>query len=348
MSRDQTPKPPATSALFERAGHFRALLETIPQQVWTATPDGNLDYVNKRVISYFGLSSEEIIGSGWTNVVHPDDLPITLQHWGHSLETGENYETNFRLLGADGVYRWHFVMAAPLRDANGEIIQWVGTSTDISQHKEVEVALAVSEAHLAAAQARAHIGSWELDLNTGKGSASSEWFEIVGHNPNLPMPSLEEFIASVHPDDQLRFATENARLMTGQGETQMDFRLVMPDGSYRWIDARVKVIADEQGHPQRLVGTTQDITARKLTEEALLESEASLAAAQARAKMGSWRRDLNTGEATWSGEMYRIFGRDPASKPPSFRSFMHAVHPDDRHTSWSTMNVLSAKATATK
>ena len=252
---------------------FNQLIATIPQQVWTAQPDGSLDFVNQQVIEYFGLSYETMLGTGWVDIVHPDDMHETIIRWAKSLATGQDYENDFRLRRADGMYRWHIARASALMDADGNIQQWVGTSTDITQLKETEAALAISEAHLADAQARALIGSWELDLTTRKGSASAEWFQIMGRDPALPVPSIEEFMASVHPLDQEAMRAHHQRAQGHKNGSQYDFRLILPNGDIRWIEARSLTVFDADGIPRRMVGTSQDITERKQTELALNASE---------------------------------------------------------------------------
>src|SRR5581483_3672142 len=87
--------------------HYRTLAATIPQQVWTATADGALDFVNERAVEYFGRPAAQVIGDGWQTVVHPDDLPGVMERWGRSLQTGKGYEVEFRLRRRDGIYRWH-------------------------------------------------------------------------------------------------------------------------------------------------------------------------------------------------------------------------------------------------
>jgi diguanylate cyclase (GGDEF)-like protein/PAS domain S-box-containing protein len=252
---------------------FHRLIANIPQQVWTALPDGSLDYVNQQVTDYFGRSFDAMLGTGWIEIVHPDDLHEALLRWTKSLATGDDYETDFRLRRADGCYRWHIARASAIVDDEGNIIQWIGTSTDITSRKEAEAALALSESHLAAAQARALIGSWELDLVGGNTSASAEWFHIMGRDPALGVPSFEEFMASVHPKDLPGLLEHHTRGMREANSNQYDFRMTMPDGSTRWIEARSITIFDENDQPIRMVGTAQNITERKQAELALNSSE---------------------------------------------------------------------------
>lgn len=116
----------------------RFLAEAIPQQIWTAMADGRLDFVNARVIDYFGESERRIIGEGWQAFVHPDDLPACLERWRACTRTGETYEVEFRLRRNNGEYRWHLARAVPMRDASGRVTKWFGTNTDVDDVKRAQ------------------------------------------------------------------------------------------------------------------------------------------------------------------------------------------------------------------
>ena len=133
-------------ALQESEARFRMMAETIPVQVWTARPDGLLDYVTQRTAKFFGVSQHELLGDQWASRVHPDDIERTVACWKRSLETGELYETEFRLLSRDGEYRWHLVRAEAMVDEAGNITEWFGCTADIEEHKRLEAALDVAAA----------------------------------------------------------------------------------------------------------------------------------------------------------------------------------------------------------
>ena len=123
----------------ESEERYRFLAEAQPDQIWTATPHGELDYVNQRVLDYFEVDFADIVRDGWTSVVHPDDLPRTRERWQRSLDTGVPYENEVRLRrGADGAYRWHLTRALPMRDRADTIVKWFGSHTDIDDQKRVE------------------------------------------------------------------------------------------------------------------------------------------------------------------------------------------------------------------
>jgi two-component system sensor histidine kinase/response regulator len=126
----------------QSAHRYRFLADAMPQIVWTAKPDGNLDYYNERWFDYTGMTIEQTKDWGWKHVLHPDDLQHCIELWTKSFTTGCDYEVEYRFKRAsDGVYRWHLGRAFQLRNQKGEIIQWVGTCTDIDDQKRVRYEL---------------------------------------------------------------------------------------------------------------------------------------------------------------------------------------------------------------
>lgn len=118
---------------------YRFLGETIPQIVWTANPDGYVEYCNSRWYDYTGITPEQTLGWGWESVLHPDDVPKCKELWSQAVETGNRYQIEYRFKRAsDGQYRWHLGRALPMRNKEGDIVHWFGTCTDIDDQKRVE------------------------------------------------------------------------------------------------------------------------------------------------------------------------------------------------------------------
>ncbi len=125
----------------ESRQRFQMLSEAIPQMVWTAAPDGQVDYYNHQWYAYTGLDFAQSRGQGWVQVIHPQDLVNLQFHWSESLRTTQPYQIEARMRRADGVYRWFLIRALPLQDEAGNVKQWLGTDTDIQDRKEVEETL---------------------------------------------------------------------------------------------------------------------------------------------------------------------------------------------------------------
>ena len=123
-------------ALQESEERYRFLAENIPVQIWTALPDGRLDYVTEQTARSFGFSAERLLDEGWQNVVHPEDLTLAITRWTQALKTGEPYEVEFRLKLAGGSYAYHLARAVAQRSESGDIVRWFGTNTNIDEQRE--------------------------------------------------------------------------------------------------------------------------------------------------------------------------------------------------------------------
>jgi PAS domain S-box-containing protein len=136
--RDITDRKYAERAAKEGTERFRFLAESMPQMVFTAKPNGDVDYFNQQWSAFTGFSFEEIKDWRWTRFIHPDDLAETVKLWSHSLRTGEPFEFQHRFRRADGIHRWHLSRACPMRDAAGTITMWISSNTDIDDQKRTE------------------------------------------------------------------------------------------------------------------------------------------------------------------------------------------------------------------
>jgi len=117
---------------------LRLVIDSIPEQVWSALPDGSVDFLNQRWQEYTGFSLEEGLGLGARLTIHPEDLPSVLEEWKKSVASGGVFEREARVRRANGQYRWFFMRGVPLRDHSGNIIKWYGTSVDIEDRKQAE------------------------------------------------------------------------------------------------------------------------------------------------------------------------------------------------------------------
>ena len=196
IHEDITEQVQAETALRENEARFRFLADSMPQIVWTAKPDGNLDYYNERWCDYTGMSAEETKDWGWKPVLHPDDVDNCVLCWTNSFQTGADYEVEYRFKRAeDGAYRWHLGRAKPMRDADGTIVKWFGTCTDIDDYKKTQATLEEIQEELEVrvlkrtAELAAQTEELEKsrDLAQASAQSKSEFLANMSHEIRTPM-----------------------------------------------------------------------------------------------------------------------------------------------------------------
>ena len=316
----------------EAEDRIRLIIDTVPAQLWTETPEGVVDFVNRRWIDYTGMTLDHAVGSGWNRMVHPDDIERVLSKWRVLVAEGMPREIESRLRRSDGTYRWFLSRCYPLVDRSGHIQGWYGIDTDIHDLKVAEETLRRSEGYLAEAQRLSHTGSWARDAaNDEMTYSSEEFFRVVGFDPHDGPPRFEMFLERVHPEDQakVRGIVEKARLE--KAEYELDYRVIHPGGEIRDVHVMGHPVLSPSGDIDEFVGTVMDITERKRAEGALRRSEAYLAEAQRLTHTGSWAYNIAAKDLIHSSEEHsRLFGFDPERGVPSFEELIHRIHPEDR------------------
>jgi PAS domain S-box-containing protein len=247
-------------------------------------PDGHLDYVNKGWLDYFGFSLEtaldradvmnisipskdDMYGSDWQPVIHPQDLSEFTDHWKSILMSGIPEEHEARVRRFDGVYRWHLFRAVPLFDEAGKIVKWYASAFDIEDRKRAEKALRQSESHLAEAQRLAHTGSWVWSVPERDALyLSDEWYRIYGFDPEEGMPTWEERLQRIHPEDRAEWEGTFDRAVVGKSEYEVEFRVLLPDGTVKYIHAVGHPVLNTAGDLVQFVGSSMDISDRKRAE----------------------------------------------------------------------------------
>ena len=161
ISFDITDRKNAEALVRASEAEFRTFAQAMLNQVWAATPDGQLDWFNEQAFQYAGLTFDDLAGEKWAAIVHPEDIANAAAAWAAALKSGEKYETEFRLRRADGTYRWHIARAVAIRDEGGAIIRWIGTNTDIDEQKRIGAALQIANETLERRVRRTHRRSGE-------------------------------------------------------------------------------------------------------------------------------------------------------------------------------------------
>ncbi len=169
----------AAHAVAESAERFRLLSEVVSLQVWTAEPDGQLDFANAECLEYFGVGADEVLGNAWTQFVHPEDLPRAARAWEKSITSGAHYEVEFRLRAAGGNYRWFLVRAEAMRGQGDQVEKWFGTNTDVDDLK--------------VAQAEAERAS----------RAKDNFLAVLSHELRTPLTPVLMTASALHQDERL-------------------------------------------------------------------------------------------------------------------------------------------------
>jgi len=249
------------------------VVDTLPGLVWTALPDGNVDFLNRYWCEYTGLGVDAAHGSGWQTAIHPEDLPGLLERWRSILASGEPSRMEARLRRFDGEYRWFDFLTRPLVDASGQIVKWCGVIADIEDHRRSEQALRVREEHYRS------IADSIPALITFMSPASA--IESVNrHVLEYFGATLEELKSwtvghAVHRDDRSAvIAAWRQAVDTGE-PFEIERRLRRADGVYRWFHVRALPLKDAHDRVARWYLFETDIDDRK-QGDALLAGEKRL------------------------------------------------------------------------
>lgn len=235
---------------------YRFLADAIPHKVWTSGPDGKATYYNQGWYDYTGIKSFSELRRNIWDLLHPDDRAIAEIEYPDALQTGSEKELEQRFLRHDGMYRWHLTRFRPHRNEQGDIVVWVGTSTDIHELKLAQKALQASEAQFKALTFYNSLPIWQMDAHgkiifvndAWRAWAGAETGEVLEINP----------LGRIHPDDREKLRQEFAALFSKRLPMQLKLRYFNAEkGGYRWIldNAHPVFNPDFDGY----IGTMTDI-----------------------------------------------------------------------------------------
>lgn len=264
---------------FQVEAAYRALLELTPQIIWIADRTGRTTYVNRYWFEYTGQTFEQARHRGWLEIVHPDDRKRIAASWVVAVETQSQYEEILRYRGKDGEYRWYLSRAVPLHDAAGTVRKWLGVSTDIHDRRIAAEVTEKAEERLRFAIEAAELGIFDFYPHTGQTVWSGKTFEMLGV-PLDQAPSMELLTSRIHPADRGEILRARERVLANKsgGEYEVEYRVVRPDGTQRWLLSKGKcfIPEDQSEAGMRLTGVMMDITERKASEKAQLSLTTAL------------------------------------------------------------------------
>jgi len=297
--------------------NLREILDGLPGLAAAFSPAGVPEVMNRPFLEFFGKTAEEMKNWKTADVIYPDDLPLVIAEFTHSVTTGTPYDGEIRYRrAADGIYRWFQVRIDPASDAAGRITGWYSLITDIDDRKRAEEKLRRSEALLAQVQRVSLTGGFSWRVDTDDVTFSEEAYRIFEFEKDAPV-TLEQIASRVHPED-IPSLSEKIELARGDGgEQDFEIRLLMPNGSVKYLHTISHGIRDREGRLE-VVGAAQDITRRRLSEEALGRVRSELAHVARVTSLGvltaSIAHEVNqplSGIITNAGTCLRMLAADP-------------------------------------
>ena len=316
----------AEDALRESERESRLIVDSIPGFIAAFTPGGEVEFVNRPTLEYFGKTLEELKRWGTGGETHPEDLPRVVEVFTRSIVSGDPFEFEVRARRFDGVYRWFQSRGFPLRDTNGHVVRWYNLLIDIDERKRAEEALAASERNLKLTIDTIPALAWSARRNGSAEFFNQHYLDFIGLSAE--QASGWGWTAAVHPDDLNGLAVMWQRIMASEAPGDAEARLRRYDGNYRWFLFRANPLRDETGTIAKWYGVNTDIEDRKRAEAELRRAYDSFADAQRLSKTGSYIADLVADDLNWSLEAYRIFEFDPGTKV-TVQRVRDIIHPDD-------------------
>jgi PAS domain S-box-containing protein len=350
MVRDISDRKRAELSLQESQQFIQQVADSSPNviYIYDLSQQRNV-YVNREVYTFLGYTHDEVmqrIDQSLGSMMHPEDLEPALQHFGRlaALPDGAIAEFEYRMQHKNGGWRWFSSRDTVFkRDAKGAVTQILGNAQDITDRKQTEAALRESERFLSMALAGAKAGVWEWDMRTNCTYWSDENFRLMGHEPQSVETTYDVWLRSVHPEDRAQADAYIAQVVAEKGSLNLEYRVLLPNGSVRWLNDIGQIILDDQGQPIRMAGIQVDITDRKQAELVLQEREAQLAAIAANIPGGVFRiirfADGRYANLFASSGYERLCGIPPGGLKADPHAFVNLMHPDDREShfaAWET------------
>ncbi|HEY0791486.1 MAG TPA: PAS domain S-box protein [Chthoniobacterales bacterium] len=293
----------ADQALKESEARFRTMANVLPQLVWTAQADGYIVWYNQRWYDYTGTTPQQMEGWGWQVVHDPAVLPVVMKQWQGSIATGQPFEMEFPLRGADGRFRLFLTRIMPLKDAEGRVLQWFGTNTDVSQRVEMQERNVQLAALVEAAEDAIIGNSLDGTITSWNGGAG----RLFGYTP---AEMIGQPVWRIIPPARLEEDNQNL-LRLKRGERVEPYETVRRHKEGRLIEVSLSLspIQDAQG---RIIGASKivrDITERKRAEESMRHAHEQLREQASVLELAPVLvRDMNDRIVQWNLGADRLYG----------------------------------------
>ena len=266
---DITARARAELDLMQSQQRLQTVTDLVPDLLWSSEPDGKLYWYNKRwndyTREYLDASETQMAFSGWSSIIHSDDIDCVNESWAESLSKRKTLETQVRLKRHDGLYRWHLIRVVPLTNDYNKLVSWFGSATEIDQLKMTEKALSISEECYRIALQSAEMIAWDLDIATDE----LIWNENNGLVSNKNGTQKKSALLSryVQPEDREHLIALLEQAVETAGTFQAEFRVLNGDPTKNiWASAYGRSVSSENGKAKRMAGVIYNITNRKILE----------------------------------------------------------------------------------
>jgi PAS domain S-box-containing protein len=246
---------------------YRTLVKEAGVAIFIANANGNYIEVNKYACDLLGYTEDELLKLNMKDVIYIEDIKETPIQMSQLLE-GQNVHTKRRMVRKDGSIFPVEISGKILSDGRLQ-----GVVHDISKQKQIELALKESESNYKHAESIAHLGSWQMNIVTGKSKWSDEFYRICGYEPQSFEPLMHHRYEVVHPDDREKSENAIRKAIEDRSSYKLEKRILRPNGEIRYIQSVGDIILDKNGNPSELKGIFLDITDLKNTELELKQSE---------------------------------------------------------------------------
>lgn len=271
---DITERKRAEEELRKQKAHFAKLFELAPEAIVLRDTDNRVLKVNREFTDLFGFTAEEALGRNINELIVSDTSLEESEAVRHALKCGERVDAELIRRRKDGSRLIVSLVAAPVC-VEGNTPEIYGIYRDITERKKAEETLKRSEAYLSEGQRLSHTGSWARSVSTGEVYFSQESFRIFGLDPATSKLTLDTVLSRTHPDDRSAFAETIQKAIRDASDFESDFRIILEDGSIRYIHVLGHPVKNAAGNAVEFVGTHMDVTeqhlSRKALEDALVE-----------------------------------------------------------------------------
>jgi len=283
--------------------------------------EGTIKYANQNFLDLSQYTADEVIGYNYTILnsgFHPREFFINIFN---CIAQGNTWSGEIRNKAKDGKLYWIDTTIVPVRDASGEIFEYIYICYDISSKREAEFLYNKT-------QRISKIGGWELNLSNMAVKWTDETYRIHDIDPGEDVPT-DKAIEFYVEHERERISDLLSRCIEEGKSFESDFEFISATGVKKWVHSKGFPEFDSNGKVISVIGTFQDITSQKVLEQELLYKNRELEEAQYISKMGSWNFDIKTQEISWSKQMFEMFPENIEDGAPDFEKHKSTIHPDD-------------------